>query len=66
MEAVIYNLEGKKSGTISLPEKVFGVRWNADLVKQVADSLLSTKRKPIAHTKDRSEVRGGGKKPWKQ
>ena len=66
MDAVIYNIEGKKSDTIFLPENIFGVRWNADLVKQVADSLMSAKRKNVAHTKDRSEVRGGGKKPWQQ
>jgi large subunit ribosomal protein L4 len=66
MEAPIYSSAGKKIDSVTLPEAIFGVRWNADLVKQVADSLLSTKRKPIAHTKDRSEVRGGGKKPWKQ
>src|SRR3990172_7343202 len=66
MESVIYNIEGKKIGTVNLSENVFGVRWNADLVKQVADSLLSSRRKPVAHTKDRSEVRGGGKKPWRQ
>ena len=66
MDATIYSMDGKKHGTVSLPENVFGVRWNADLVKQVADSLLSSRRKPVAHTKDRSEVRGGGKKPWQQ
>lgn len=66
MEAPIYNLEGKKAGTIKLPEGVFDVRWNADLVKQVVDSLLSSKRKPVAHVKTRDEVRGGGRKPWRQ
>src|SRR3989338_1624991 len=66
METQIYNQIGKPVGKITLPEGVFNVRWNADLVKQVADSLLSAKRKNIAHTKDRSEVRGGGKKPWQQ
>src|SRR3989344_9015494 len=66
MESVIYNIEGKKIGTVTLSERVFGVRWNADLVKQVADSLLATKRKNVAHTKDRGEGRGGGKKPWGQ
>lgn len=66
LESTVYSLDGKKAGTISLPERVFGVTWNADLVKQVADSLLSSMRKNIAHTKSRADVRGGGKKPWQQ
>lgn len=66
MDTPLYNIEGKKVGVVALPDNIFGVRWNADLVKQVADSLLSAKRKNVAHTKDRSEVRGGGKKPWRQ
>ena len=66
MEGTIYNIEGKKGGEVKLPEAVFGLRWNADLVKQVADSLLSSRRKNVAHTKNRGEVRGGGKKPWQQ
>lgn len=66
MEAKIYSQEGKEVGKFALPENVFAVQWNADLVKQVADSLLSSKRKNVAHTKNRGEVSGGGKKPWKQ
>jgi len=49
-----------------LPERVFGVRWNAALVKQVYDGERANSRRPWAHAKDRSEVRGGGKKPWRQ
>jgi len=66
MEAPLYNQEGKEIGQIKLPENTFGVKWNADLVHQVVVSQQSNARKPIAHAKDRSEVRGGGKKPWKQ
>lgn len=66
MEAPLYNLEGKKTGTIKLPDSIFGLKWNADLVKQVSDSILSSRRKNIAHTKNRGDVRGGGKKPWRQ
>lgn len=66
MEAKIYSQTGKEAGEVTLPKEVFGLRFNADLVKQVVDSLLSSKRKPVAHTKNRGEVSGGGKKPWKQ
>ncbi len=66
MEAVVYSTEGKKAGNITLPEAVFNAPWNADLVTQVANSLMSSKRKNVAHTKTRGEVRGGGKKPWQQ
>lgn len=65
-DATIYNLEGKKSGTIALPAGIFGVKWNADLVHQVVTSMLANARQPIADTKGRGEVSGGGKKPWKQ
>ncbi len=66
METKIYNVKGKESGTITLPESIFGLSWNADLVHQVVVSEESSRRTPVAHTKDRGEVRGGGKKPWKQ
>ncbi len=66
MQADVYSLENKKVGTVELPEPIFGVRWNAALVKQVVDAQLANRRKPWAHVRDRSEVRGGGRKPWRQ
>lgn len=66
METTIYTKEGKKKGTITLPEEVFGVKWNPDLVHQVVSSIETSSRTPVAHTKDRGDVRGGGKKPWQQ
>jgi large subunit ribosomal protein L4 len=66
MEAKVYTVAGKEHGSVQLPEELFGLRWNADLVSQVANSLASSARKPVAHTKTRGEVRGGGKKPWQQ
>ena len=66
MEAPLYNQEGEKIGTTTLPDAAFALPWNADLVHQVITSLTSSARAPIAHAKGRGEVSGGGKKPWKQ
>ncbi|KKU79821.1 MAG: 50S ribosomal protein L4 [Parcubacteria group bacterium GW2011_GWA2_47_7] len=66
LDADVYTMDAKKSGTIKLPETVFAEKWNADLVHQVVIGMQANARQPIAHTKDRSEVRGGGKKPWAQ
>lgn len=66
METTIYNQKGKESGKIKLPENIFGLPWNADLVHQVVVSMESSARTNVAHTKNRGEVSGGGKKPWQQ
>lgn len=66
LSADIYDIKGKSVGSIELPAELFGLSWNSDMVHQVVTSMQANARNPIAHTKDRSEVRGGGRKPWKQ
>ena len=66
LEAVVYNQKGKESEKISLPAEIFGVKWNSDLVHQVAMSMMSNARAGTADARDRSRVSGGGRKPWKQ
>lgn len=66
LEAPIFTMDGKSAGTVQLPAEVFGAKWNGDLVHQVVIGMQANARQSIAHTKNRGEVRGGGKKPWKQ
>ena len=66
METKIYNQAGKETGKMDLPASVFGLPWNADLVHEIVRLMNSNSRSPIAHAKTRGEVRGGGKKPWRQ
>jgi len=66
METNVYNQEGKSTDKVKLPETIFGVRYNGDLLHQVVVGMQANKRTPVAHTKDRGDVSGGGKKPWRQ
>jgi len=66
METKVYNQTGKEVSSVKLPENIFGLPWNEDLVHQVAVSMMANQRTPIAHSKTRGEVSGTGKKPWRQ
>lgn len=66
MKADVYDKENGKIGKIELPDRIFNVEWNPGLVSQAVDAQLANRRSPWAHAKGRGEVRGGGKKPWKQ
>jgi large subunit ribosomal protein L4 len=66
METQIYNQKGKIVGKLDLPESIFGLSSNGDLVHQVVTAMQANARTPVAHTKSRGEVRGGGRKPWRQ
>lgn len=66
MQLKVYNQKGEKTGMLDLSDNVFGLKWNADLVHQVVVGQAANQRPIVAHTKGRGEVRGGGKKPWRQ
>lgn len=66
MKTKVYNLAGSEAGEIELPERIFNIPINEDLVHQVVVAQMANSREVIADTKDRGEVSGGGKKPWKQ
>jgi len=66
MKVNVYNQNGEETGTALLPKEIFDVKMNPDLVHQVVVSQMANRRKVLAHTKNRGEVRGGGKKPWRQ
>lgn len=67
MESVkLYNQKGEEVGEIELPVEVFDVEINLDLMHQAVVTQMANSRRVLAHTKDRSEVSGGGRKPWRQ
>ncbi len=62
----IFNIEGKEVGTLELNDAVFGVEINDHLVHMAVVQQLANKRQGTQSAKTRAEVRGGGKKPWRQ
>lgn len=66
MKVKVYNQSGKEVGTIDLEDRVFGIEPREDLVHQVVVAQLAAKRSASASTKNRSSVRGGGAKPYRQ
>ncbi|MFC1645123.1 50S ribosomal protein L4 [Patescibacteria group bacterium] len=62
----VYNFKGEELKDIKLSEDIFGVKSNNDLVHQVYVALMANQRQSNAHTKNRAERTGSGRKPWKQ
>ncbi len=62
----VYNLQGKETEEIKLDSDIFDVKINPDLVYQVVEIQKANTRQNLAHAKTRAEVRGGGRKPWRQ
>jgi large subunit ribosomal protein L4 len=65
-KAKVYNIKGENAGEIKLSEEVFGLPMNSELLQQAYVAIQGNQRKVIAHTKNRGERHGSGKKPWKQ
>src|SRR3972149_5452041 len=66
METKVYNQKGKSVGAYELPARIFEVPVNSDVIHRALVAQTSNARTPVAHTKNRGEVRGGGIKPWRQ
>jgi len=62
----LYNQEGKVVGEVNLPEAIFGLNPNTNLMHEAVVAQMAASRVRYAHVKTRAEVRGGGKKPWAQ
>ena len=62
----VYNMEGEKVGTVTLKDEIFGVDVNEHLVHMAVVAQLANKRQGTQKAKTRSEVSGGGRKPWRQ
>jgi len=62
----VHNIKGENVGEVSLKDNIFSAKVNKYLVHQAVKRYLATRRRGTASTKNRSAVRGGGAKPWKQ
>ena len=62
----VYDIEGKKVSTVDLNEEIFGIEPNEAVVHSVLVNFLANQRQGTQSTKTRAEVRGGGRKPWRQ
>ena len=62
----VYDIKGKKVSDIELNEKIFGIEPNENIVHEVLLNYLANQRQGTQSTKTRAEVRGGGRKPWRQ
>ena len=62
----VYNIEGKKVSDIDLKEEIFGIEPNEAIIHSVLVNYLANQRQGTQSTKTRAEVRGGGRKPWRQ
>ena len=62
----VYNMQGKKVSDLELSDKVFGIEPNENVVHSVLVNYLANQRQGTQSTKTRAEVRGGGRKPWRQ
>lgn len=66
MKSSVYNTAGESADKLDLPEILFGQKPRVDLLHRVVTVARHNARQPVAHTKERSDRRGGGKKPWRQ
>ncbi|MBI5466885.1 MAG: 50S ribosomal protein L4 [Candidatus Kerfeldbacteria bacterium] len=62
----VYNQQAQPVGDVELDAKVFGLKPNRGLIEQAIVTILANRRPVLAHTKTKGEVRGGGRKPWRQ
>jgi len=66
IDLTVHNINGENVGEVSLKDSIFNTKINKYLIHQVIKYYLANRRRGTASTKNRSEVRGGGAKPWKQ